>query len=131
MVCPYRGSGAVPRTSDGLPNKPFDECACRLFSLILSDAVSLLHNEECIRILVQLAYAIGVEHPVSYRIVDQDTKTEYGLGDYGLEDLTPKAIQDRFGLLKPIYLETARRGHFGNETYTKNGIEYYAWDYKK
>ncbi len=90
---------------------------------------TLLHNEECIRVLVQLAYAIGVEHPVSYRIVDQDTKTEYGLGDYGLEDLTPKAIQDRFGLLKPIYLETARRGHFGNEAYTKNGIEYYAWDF--
>ena len=90
---------------------------------------TLKNNEESNKILVQLAYAIGVEHPVSYRIVDQDTKREFGLGEFSLEDLTPKAIQDRFGLLKPIYLETARKGHFGNKTYTNNGIEYYAWDY--
>jgi S-adenosylmethionine synthetase len=79
--------------------------------------------------MVQLAYAIGVEHPVSYRIMDPDTKVEYDLGQYGLEDLTPKAIQKRFGLLKPIFLETARKGHFGNKAYTEQGIEFFAWDY--
>lgn len=90
---------------------------------------TLLNHEECKRVMVQLAYAIGVEHPVSYRIMDPDTKVEYDLGQYGLEDLTPKAIQKRFGLLKPIFLETARKGHFGNKAYTEQGIEFFAWDY--
>jgi S-adenosylmethionine synthetase len=98
--------------------------ACRHLAL-----QTLKNNEDANTIMVQLAYAIGVEYPVSYRIVDQDTKKEYGLGDLSLEDLTPRAIQKRFGLLKPIYLETARNGHFGNKSYTKNGIVYYAWDY--
>lgn len=90
---------------------------------------TLLRHEECTRVMVQLAYAIGVEHPVSYRIVNPDSKVEYDLGQYSLEDLTPRAIQKRFGLLNSIYLETARKGHFGNKAYTKDGIEYFAWDY--
>jgi len=120
--CPI-GGGAF----SGKDSSKVDRSAaylCRFLALH-----TLNKNVESKRIMVQLAYAIGVEHPVSYRIVDQDTKREYGLGDFSLEDLTPRAIQERFGLLKPIYLETARKGHFGNKAYTNNGIEFYAWDY--
>ncbi len=120
--CPI-GGGAF----SGKDSSKVDRSAaylCRFLALH-----TLNKNVESKRIMVQLAYAIGVEHPVSYRIVDQDTKREYGLGDFSLKDLTPRAIQERFGLLKPIYLETARKGHFGNKAYTNNGIEFYAWDY--
>lgn len=91
---------------------------------------TLKSHEESDTILVQLAYAIGVEHPVSCRIMNPDTKQEYGLSTIHPDDLTPKAIQDKFGLAKPIYLETARNGHFGNQTYEANGLTYYGWDIK-
>lgn len=89
---------------------------------------TLRSHEESEKIIVQLAYAIGVEYPVSYRIMDPDTKQEYGLGSFTPDDLTPKAIRDRFGLQKPIYLETARKGHFGNTQYETNDIRFFGWD---
>jgi S-adenosylmethionine synthetase len=60
--------------------------------------------------------------------MDPDTKQEYGLGSFTPDDLTPKAIRDRFGLQKPIYLETARKGHFGNECYEADDRKYFSWD---
>lgn len=89
---------------------------------------TLRSHEENEKIIVQLAYAIGVEHPVSYRIMNPDTKQEFGLGAYTPDDLTPKAIRDKFGLHNPIYLETARKGHFGNTQYEAGGLTYFGWD---
>ncbi|MYL07705.1 MAG: methionine adenosyltransferase, partial [Gemmatimonadales bacterium] len=67
----------------------------------------------------QLAYAIGVDEPVS---VMGDT---FGTGrrpDDELArrvtevfDLRPRAIIERLGLRKPIYRRTAAYGHFGRE----------------
>ena len=68
---------------------------------------------------VQLAYAIGVEEPVSVMI---DT---FGTGSRPDEelaalvgevfDLRPRAIIERLGLRRPIYRQTAAYGHFGRE----------------
>jgi len=68
---------------------------------------------------VQIAYAIGVAEPVSVLIDTQGT----GKIDDGklvklvrkVFSLKPAAIIDHLKLLRPIYTETARNGHFGRE----------------
>lgn len=68
---------------------------------------------------VQLAYAIGVAHPVSVMV---DTFGTGILSDDVLEeivsetfDLRPAAIIDYLDLRKPIYRELAAYGHMGRE----------------
>ncbi|CAI8366511.1 MAG: S-adenosylmethionine synthase [Owenweeksia sp. TMED14] len=96
------------------------------------------------QVLVQLAYAIGVAEPVGFYLntyhtssiknIDGDKMSD---GDIALKikplfDLRPFAIESKFGLREPIYLETAAYGHMGrkNEVVIKtfkrpseNGVE--------
>ncbi|MEM7037412.1 MAG: methionine adenosyltransferase domain-containing protein, partial [Bacteroidota bacterium] len=75
--------------------------------------------------LVQVAYAIGVARPVSINVNTFGTAkvslsdTEIGLKVEKIFDMRPKAIIDRFGLLNPIYSETAAYGHMGREAFEK------------
>lgn len=71
----------------------------------------------CSRVQVQLAYAIGVAEPVSVRVdsfgtgkISDDAMTELLRNNL---DLTPAGIIARFDLHRPIYADTADRGHFG------------------
>ena len=78
------------------------------------------------RVLVQVAYAIGEAKPVSLCI------NTYGTANVGLSDseiaakvaempcfdMTPYAIEKRFGLRNPIYRETASYGHMGRQPMT-------------
>ena len=66
---------------------------------------------------VQLSYAIGVTEPTSLRV---DTFGTGKISDREIEkivsenfDLTPNGIIKDLNLLRPIYKETARFGHFG------------------
>ena len=71
--------------------------------------------------LVQLSYAIGVAEPVSIYV------NTYGRSHVNMTDgeiarlipslfrLTPKGIEDRLQLRKPIYEETAAYGHMGRQ----------------
>ncbi len=66
---------------------------------------------------VQVAYAIGVAEPVSVLV---DTKGTAHMDDEELAklvrkhfDFRPRAIIEHLKLRRPIYLETARNGHFG------------------
>jgi len=66
---------------------------------------------------VQVAYAIGVDEPVSVLV---DTFGTGKIDDQRLSaivrsnfDLRPRAIIRALDLLRPIYRETARHGHFG------------------
>ena len=76
-------------------------------------------------VLVQLAYAIGVAHPVSIFVNTYGTnKTKYTDAQIAeklntLFDLRPAKIVERFGLTNPIFLPTATYGHFGREPYTE------------
>ncbi len=69
------------------------------------------------RCQVQLAYAIGVAHPVSIRVDTFGTGTvDDGALEAAVEkvfDLRPAAIIRRLGLRRPIYRQTAAYGHFG------------------
>ncbi len=69
------------------------------------------------RCQIELAYAIGVAHPVS---VLADTMGTGVLPDDRLSeiicenfDMRPSAIISKLGLLQPIYLQVAAYGHFG------------------
>lgn len=71
--------------------------------------------------LVQVAYAIGVAEPVSLYVNTYGT-AKVPMSDAEISDkvkdifkMTPHAIETRFGLRKPIYLETASYGHFGRQ----------------
>ncbi|MBO4242260.1 MAG: methionine adenosyltransferase domain-containing protein, partial [Clostridiales bacterium] len=68
---------------------------------------------------VQLAYAIGVAHPVSIMVDTFDTgkidDSEISSIVRKLFDLRPAAIIRDLDLQRPIYAKTAAYGHFGRE----------------
>ncbi len=76
----------------------------------------------CKRAELQVAYAIGMAHPVSVYV------NTYGTGVIGDDllakvvrevfDLRPKAIIDHLQLAKPIYRKTSNYGHFGKEGFS-------------
>ncbi|MGB9011419.1 MAG: methionine adenosyltransferase [Aeromicrobium sp.] len=68
---------------------------------------------------VQVAYAIGVAHPVGFYVdtfgtgvISNDKIREAVLATF---DLRPGAIVRDLDLLRPIYAQTAAYGHFGRE----------------
>ncbi len=68
---------------------------------------------------IQLAYAIGVAQPISVLI---DTEGTAKIDERKIEKivkklfpLTPKKMIDYLKLRRPIFVETARNGHFGRE----------------
>ncbi len=96
-------------------------------------------------VLVQVAYAIGVAQPVGLYVNTYST-SHVDLSDSDIAqkiakifDLRPYSIVKRFGLKNPIFRDTVKYGHFGNEPYTKevaidyNGkttkdVEFFAWE---
>jgi S-adenosylmethionine synthetase len=71
------------------------------------------------RVTVQVAYAIGVEEPVSVMVESHGTGKvpDSRLGELVRKhfDLRPQAIIHSLDLRKPIYRRTAAYGHFGRE----------------
>ncbi len=68
---------------------------------------------------IQLAYAIGVSHPVSIMVDTKGTGTvDDALIEKAIEkvfDLSPKGIIESLDLRKPIYRKLAAYGHLGRE----------------
>ena len=81
------------------------------------------------RLLVQVAYAIGVAEPVGFyvntfgtaKVKDASGKTltdgEIAKKVSALYDMTPFQIVKRFGLKNPIFQKTSNYGHFGREPF--------------
>jgi S-adenosylmethionine synthetase len=71
------------------------------------------------RCTIQLSYAIGVSHPISFYVNTEETALvdeaaiETVLRE--LMDLSPRGIREHLKLNQPIYLPTASYGHFGRE----------------
>ncbi|MBO4849385.1 MAG: methionine adenosyltransferase domain-containing protein, partial [Prevotella sp.] len=107
-----------------------DRSAAYLARYIAKNMVAAGVSDE---MLVQLSYAIGVAEPVSI-YVNTYNRSRVGLSDGEIAEkvgqlftLTPKAIEKRLGLRKPIYLETAAYGHMGrkNEVKKKTFTSFY------
>ncbi|MBU1993303.1 methionine adenosyltransferase [bacterium] len=82
-------------------------------------AKNLVASGACDRATIQVAYAIGVAHPVSIMV---DTHNTGKVDEEKIEecvkklfDLSPKGIITSLNLLRPIYRKTAAYGHFGRE----------------
>jgi S-adenosylmethionine synthetase len=76
---------------------------------------------------LQVAYAIGVAHPVSVSLETFGTET-VGVdailrGVAEVFDLRPAAIIRDLGLRKPVFAETAAYGHFGREGFAWESID--------
>lgn len=80
------------------------------------------------RVLIQLAYAIGVTDPVSINVntYGTGTKPDAELADLVAKtfDCTPSGIINRFGLRKPIFRKTAAYGHFGRPEFPWEQLDY-------
>ncbi|MCC7436088.1 MAG: methionine adenosyltransferase [Methanoregulaceae archaeon] len=93
-----------------------------------SAAYMARHIAKCIvaaglaeRAQIALAYAIGVAQPVSLNIETFGTET---IDAATIEkrvratfDMSPKGIMEHLDLRRPIYLPTAKNGHFGNPAF--------------
>jgi S-adenosylmethionine synthetase len=98
-------------------------------------AKSLVAGGYCRRVLVQLAYAIGVAEPLSIHIESYGTHKE-GYDDEKLLaivqknfKLTPYHIIKELQLRRPIYYMTAKFGHFGRVDTT--GAGGFTWETPK
>ena len=88
--------------------------ACYMVRYIAKNIVAAGLASRC---EIEIAYAIGVAHPVSILV---DTFGTGKLADEALEaivrrvfDLRPAAIIEKLGLRQPMYRQTAAYGHFG------------------
>ena len=64
---------------------------------------------------IQVGYAIGMAKPVSVKVETFGTGDERAAAEFVMQafDFRPRAIIDRFNLLRPIYRSTTNYGHFG------------------
>jgi S-adenosylmethionine synthetase len=76
-------------------------------------ALDLLKKKGVGSVLVKLAYVIGKDQPLM-ATATLDGLQEIAITNY---DCRPQAIIERFNLLRPLYLQTARDGHFGIKSY--------------
>jgi S-adenosylmethionine synthetase len=115
IVDSYGGRGAHGGGAfSGKDPSKVDRSACYMARYIAKNIVAagLASNAE-----VQLAYAIGVAQPVSVTvstentaIIPEDQIAELIKAHF---PLTPRGIIKHLDLLRPIYKQTARHGHFG------------------
>ena len=79
--------------------------------------------------LIQIAYAIGVAHPLSVYVnsfgTNQVDEAKLATVLPEIMDLRPKGIRERLQLNRPIYSPTAAYGHFGREP-TPEG--HFSWE---
>ena len=80
------------------------------------------------RCTIQLAYAIGVSHPLAIYVETHETGRvdEARLSDTlsELVDLSPRGIRERLELSRPIYARTAAYGHFGRPPEPDGGFSW-------
>ena len=126
IVDSYGGRGAHGGGAfSGKDPSKVDRSACYMGRYIAKNIVAagLATSAE-----VQLAYAIGVAKPVSVTVSTEGTAVipEDRIAELVREHfpLTPKGIIKHLDLLKPIYKETARHGHFGRTPTADGGFSW-------
>jgi len=116
----HHGGGAF----SGKDPTKVDRSACYMMRYVAKNIVAAGLADRC---EVQVAYAIGVAHPLSVMVNTFGTgKIDEGkLADIVREvfDLRPKGIVQELDLLRPIYAKTAAYGHFGRE------LPEFTWEY--
>ena len=111
--CPHGGG-----SFSGKDPTKVDRSAAYMARYVCKNVVAAGLADEC---QIQVAYAIGVAHPVSVKV---DTFGTGKLKDSDLADiivkefdLRPAAIIEKLGLKNPVFFDTASYGHFGRENF--------------
>jgi S-adenosylmethionine synthetase len=115
IVDSYGGRGAHGGGAfSGKDPSKVDRSACYMGRYIAKNIVAAGLARNC---EVQLAYAIGVANPVSVTVSTENTAV---IAEDQIAELikahfplTPRGIIKHLDLLRPIYKQTARHGHFG------------------
>lgn len=108
--------GAAPHGGGAFSGKDpskVDRSAAYAARYLAKNVVAAGLAERC---TIQLSYAIGVSHPISFYVSTvggevEDAKLEKILPE--LMDLSPRGIREHLKLNAPIYSRTAAYGHFG------------------
>lgn len=79
-------------------------------------AKNLVASGRCSKVAVQVSYAIGIEEPVSIRVLSPEEDFDVS-NIKEIIDFSPKGIIDKFDLKRPIYQKTASGGHFGRKEF--------------
>jgi S-adenosylmethionine synthetase len=126
IVDSYGGRGAHGGGAfSGKDPSKVDRSACYMGRYIAKNVVAagLAHSCE-----VQLAYAIGVANPVSVTVSTEETAVipENQIAELVLKHfpLKPREIIKHLDLLRPIYRQTARHGHFGRPPTADGGFSW-------
>jgi S-adenosylmethionine synthetase len=126
IVDSYGGRGAHGGGAfSGKDPSKVDRSACYMARYIAKNIVAagLAKSAE-----VQLAYAIGVANPVSVTVSTEGTALlpEDDIAELIREHfpLTPRGIIKHLDLLRPIYKQTARHGHFGRQPTPDGGFSW-------
>ena len=108
----HHGGGAF----SGKDPTKVDRSACYMLRYVAKNIVAAGLADRC---EVQVAYAIGVAHPLSVMVntfgtgkIDEDKLAAIVREVF---DLRPKGIVQSLDLLRPIYAQTSAYGHFGRE----------------
>jgi len=143
IVDTYGGKGAHGGGSfSGKDSSKVDRSAAYATRHIAKNMVAAGIADEA---LIQVAYAIGVAQPVGLYVNTYGTSkidmsdSEIAQKISKIFDMRPYCIVKRFGLKNPIFRDTVKYGHFGNEPYTRevticyNGettknVEFFAWE---
>jgi len=126
IVDSYGGRGAHGGGAfSGKDPSKVDRSACYMGRYIAKNIVAagLATSAE-----VQLAYAIGVAKPVSVTVSTENTalipEDKIAAIVQDLFPLTPRGIIKHLDLLRPIYKQTARHGHFGRKPGKDGGFSW-------
>jgi S-adenosylmethionine synthetase len=121
--------GAAPHGGGAFSGKDpskVDRSAAYMARYLAKNVVAAGLADRC---TIQLSYAIGVSHPVSFYVNTHNAgrvdpaRLEVTLRE--LVDLSPRGIRTHLQLNRPIYLPSASYGHFGREA-TENGA--FSWE---
>ncbi|MBT5264009.1 MAG: methionine adenosyltransferase [Rhodospirillaceae bacterium] len=118
--------GAAPHGGGAFSGKDptkVDRSAAYAARWVAKNVVAAGLAEKCV---IQVAYAIGVSHPLSVYVDDYGTGSVdlVRLGEVIQEvvDLSPRGIRERLSLSNPIYARSAAYGHFGREPDDQGGF---------
>jgi len=111
--------GAAPHGGGAFSGKDptkVDRSAAYVARYLAKNVVASGVADKC---TIQLAYAIGVSHPLSVYVdthgADRVDEDKLSTVLQGLVNLTPKGIRTHLGMNRPIYARTAAYGHFGRQ----------------
>ena len=120
--------GAAPHGGGAFSGKDptkVDRSAAYVSRYLAKNVVASGVADKC---TIQLAYAIGVSHPLSVYVDTHGTSdvNEDKLAEVlqSLVDLSPKGIRTHLALNRPIYARTAAYGHFGRTPDSDGGFSW-------